>query len=165
MTSDVLQNHAGPLLVSLPLAGVGDTPISPHNIQACICHPHEMARRITSPRKMWLSTILLTLTRGEHQSLPGDPSPCHPTASSMPQITEPKVPLGTWCDAHTEPHLYRSCLELSQIITSTSGSFSIIHILLRNKILQIESILHNFLFPFKRVEQYISHLPRLMKST
>ena len=32
ITSDVLQNHAGPVLVSLPLAGVGDTPPPPPHI-------------------------------------------------------------------------------------------------------------------------------------
>lgn len=141
-------------------------PQHPHNIQACISHPHEGARRITSPGKMsdYLPSFLPN--KGKTSILVWRPFTLPPhSLSSMPQITEPRVPRCTWCDAHTEPHLHQSCLESSQIITSTSGIFSIIHILLENKILQIQNILHNLLFPSDEVEQYIFHLPRLVRSS
>ena len=48
---------------------------------------------------MTLSTIILTLTRAELQFWPRDPSPCHPPPVINAKITEPRVPLGTWCDA------------------------------------------------------------------
>ena len=165
ITSDVLQNHAGPLLVSSPLTVAGDTPTTPtisrHVSVILMTWPegsHHLGRcqityrssHLNKGRTSILTWITLTL-------------PPHPL-SSMPQITEPSVPLGTWCDAYAEPHLHWSWLESSQIITSTSGSFSIIHILLKNKILQIQNILHNLLFPSDRVEQYIFHLPRLVRS-
>ena len=138
ITSDVLQNHAGPLLVSSPLTEAGDTPTTPtisrhvsvilmkwpegsHHLGRCQITYH--SSHLNKGRTSILTWRTLTL-------------PPHPL-SSMPQITEPSVPLGTWCDAYAEPHLHRSWLESSQIITSTSGSFSIIHILLKNKILQI----------------------------
>ena len=165
MTSDVLQNHAGPLLISSPTARMGDIPITPtisRHVSVILMKWPEgslhLGRCQITYHPSYLNKGRTSITAWRPLTLPPHP------LSLMPQITEPWVPLSTWCDVHTEPHLHWSCLESSQIITFTSGSFSIIHILLKNKILQIQNILHNLLFPSDRVEQYIFHLPRLVRS-
>ena len=93
-----------------------------------------------------------------------DSSPCHTKPLINAQNTEPRVPLGTWCDAHTEPHHHQSCLESSQWKTCITGPFPSYTFYWKSRFYKFQTFYIIDCSCLIWVEEYIFHLPRLVIS-